>query len=125
MTVRRNNPTFQAPSFAPSYADVVKTISSTITVDHTPPPAERSEKHGYTTTNEELKIMLLRVKVTHPAILNSPPKQGRKLNSFFVQQLNMPRREIDDAMYLATLSQPNTILVTLSHYKFKMLLFRA
>ena len=37
----------------------------------------------------------------------------------------MPNREIDDQMYVAKMPQPNTVMITLSHHKFKVFLFRA
>ena len=37
----------------------------------------------------------------------------------------MPNREIDDQMYVAKMPQPNTVMITLSHHRFKVFLFRA
>ena len=37
----------------------------------------------------------------------------------------MQNREIDDQMYVAKKPQPNTVIITLSHHRFKVFLFRA
>ena len=37
----------------------------------------------------------------------------------------MPRREIDDGMYVTKLLQPNTVLIMLSDHRFKVFLYRA
>ena len=37
----------------------------------------------------------------------------------------MQNREIDDQMYVAKMPQPNTVMITLSHHRFKVFLFRA
>ena len=37
----------------------------------------------------------------------------------------MPNHEIDDQMHVAKLPQPNTVMITLSHHRFKIFLFRA
>ena len=47
------------------------------------------------------------------------------LRSFFYEQLNTPNHEIDDQMYVAKMHQPKTVMITLSHHRFKVFLFRA
>ena len=37
----------------------------------------------------------------------------------------MPNREIDDQMNIAKLPQPNAVMITLTHHRFKYFLFRA
>ena len=37
----------------------------------------------------------------------------------------MHNREIYDQMYVAKIPQPNTVMITLSHHRFKVFLFRA
>ena len=37
----------------------------------------------------------------------------------------MPNRDNDDQMYVAKMPHPNTVIITLSHHRFKIFLFRA
>ena len=121
----RNKPTSQVPSLAPSYADIVRTASPKTNVIQRPPPAERVEKLELSSSEKERRRKILRVRVTHRAILNSSPDLEAHVKQFFVQKLNMPRREIDDGMHVAKLAQPNTVLVKLSDHRCKIFLSQA
>ena len=90
-----------------------------------PSSAERIEKLEYTTSEAERERKLLQVKVTHPDISTSSPDLNLHVKKFFYEQLNMQNREIDDQMYVAKMPQPNTVMITLSHHRFKVFLFRA
>ena len=37
----------------------------------------------------------------------------------------MPNRETEDGMYVAKMPQPNSVMITLSHHRFKVFSFRA
>ena len=122
---RRITPASQEPSLAPSYAEMVGTAISSTNVVQTPPPAERLEKLEYISSEDERRRNLLKVKVTHPAISNSSTNLVEHVKQFFAQHLHMPRREIDDGMYVTKLPQPNTVLIKLSDHRFKVFLFQA
>ena len=87
-----------------------------------PSPAERLEKLEYISNKEERRKELLQLKVIHPAISNSYPDLEARVEHFFAQQLNMPRREIDDGKYVAKLLQTNTVLVKLSDERLNIFL---
>ena len=61
----------------------------------------------------------------YPANSTSSPNLEEHVKQFFAQEINMPRREIDDGMYATKLPQPNTVLINLSDHRFKIFLFRA
>ena len=92
----RNTPTYQEPSLALIYVDMVGTASSSTNVIQTPPPAERLEKLEYVSSEYGRRRKLLQVKVTQPAISNSSPNLEEHAKQFFAPQLNMLRRETDD-----------------------------
>ena len=94
----RNNPSFKEPSLATSFADIIGTASSSTNVIQSPPPPERLEKLEYNSSEEERWRKLMQVEVTHPAISNSSPNLEEHVKQFIAQQLNTPRREIDDGM---------------------------
>ena len=50
---RQNNPASQEPSLAPSYAEMIRTASSSTNVIHTHPPAERLEKLEHFSSEDE------------------------------------------------------------------------
>ena len=100
---------------APNYADLVATASSSANVIQTPPPAERLEKLEYISSEEERRRKMLQIKVTHPANSNSFSDLEEHVKQFFAQQLNMLRREVDDAISVTKLPQPNTTLIKLSN----------
>ena len=62
------------------------------------------------------------MKVTHPGISTTFPDLDLHVKQFFYEQLNMPNHEIDDQMYVAKMPQPNTVMITLSHHRFKVFL---
>ena len=61
---------------------------------------------------------MLQAKVTHLAILNNSLDLEAHVKQFFAQQLNMPRREIDDVVYVAKPPQSITARVKLSDHRF-------
>ena len=63
--------------------------------------------------------------MTCPAISTTSPDLDWHVKQFFYEQLDMPRREIYDQMYVAKMPQPNTVIIRLSHHSFKVFLFRA
>ena len=65
------------------------------------------------------------MKVTHPDTSTSSPDLDLHVKNFFFEQLNMSNREIDDQIYVAKIPQSNTVMITLSHHRFKVVLFRA
>ena len=90
-----------------------------------PSSVERIEKLEYTTSEAEPERKLLEAKVTHPGIPTSSPDLYLNVEQFFYEQLNMTNRKIDDQMYVGKLSQPNTVMIILSHHRFKLFLFQA
>ena len=79
----------------------------------------------YTTSEAERERRLLQVKVTQPDISTSSPDLDLHVKKFFYEQLYMPKREIDDQMYVVKMPQPNTVMITQSHHRFKVFLFRS
>ena len=65
------------------------------------------------------------MKVTHPGISTTFPDLDLHVKQFFYEQLIMLNREIDDQIYVAKMPRPNTVMITLSHHRFKVFLFRA
>ena len=65
------------------------------------------------------------MKVSHPDISDSSPDLDLHVKKFFYEQLNKPNRVIDDQMFVAKVPQPNTVMITLPHYRFNVVLFRA
>ena len=78
----------------------------------------------YKTSEAEREPKLLQVKVTHPDISTSFPDLDLHVRKFFYEQLDMPNREIYDEMYVAKIPQPNAVMITLSHHRFEVFLFR-
>ena len=64
------------------------------------------------------------MKVTHPGISTTSSDLDSHVKQFFYEQLNVTNREINDQKYIAKMPQPNTVMITLSHYRFKVFLFR-
>ena len=64
------------------------------------------------------------MKVTHPDISTSSPDLDLHVKKFFYEQLHMPNSEIYDQMYVTKMPQPNTVMITLFHHRFKVFLFR-
>ena len=116
------------PSQDPSFAEILKTTSSAPNVVYTPSSPSSAELIGkleYTTSEVERELTLLQVKVTHPGISTTSPDLDLHFKQFFYEQLNMPSCEIDDQMFVGKMPQPNTVMITLSHHRFEVFLFRA
>ena len=109
-----NKSTSQAPSLALSYADIVRKTSLTTNVIQTPPPTERLMELEYTPSEEERKRTLIKVKVTHPAHLNTSYDLEAHDKQLFAKHLDMPRREVLEEVHIAKMSQPTTVLIKLS-----------
>ena len=60
----RSDPTSQATRLATSYANIVRTASSTTNVNRTSTYAERVEKFDYTSSEKERERMLIQFRVT-------------------------------------------------------------
>ena len=84
---------------------------------------KRIEKLEYTRSEAEREKKLLQVKVTHPVISSSSLDLNLHVKKFFYEQPNVPSREIDDQMYVAKMPQPDTVMITLSHHRFKVFFF--
>ena len=117
-----NDTASQSPNFAPSYADIVRTKSPTTKVIQSSQPDGRLEKFEYISNKEERMSKLLQVEVNHPAILNSSPDLEAHVKQFYIKQLYMTGRKIDDGLHDAKLPQPNMTQVKLSDHSFKIFL---
>ena len=63
--------------------------------------------------------------ITHPTINNNEANLQQSFKRMCESDLNMERRDIDANMMVKKVTRENTVLVTFSHRRFKISLFKA
>ena len=97
-----------------SYSGMVKTSES-----------ERLEKLEYMTSEDERKNRLLHVTITHPQLEPNNPNLIDHTKQFLNNVLKMEPRTIDANMQVNKCSRNNTIIIILSHRRYKAFLYSA
>ena len=76
-------------------------------------------------SENERKKRILQFRLSHPDINNDQPDLSAYVIQFMETKMKMERREIDTSLVAQKSFKPQTILVTLTHIRFKKLLFAA
>ena len=98
----------------PSYSDVVNSNES-----------ERLEKLEYITSEDERKRRLLHVTLTHPQIDSSTASLSDHVRQFMIDVMKMEPRTVDANMQVNKSSRNNTVIIILSHRRYKAFIYSA
>ena len=63
--------------------------------------------------------------MTHPPVWITSSDRETRVKQLLSRQPNMTNREVGVLLYVARMSQPHTVLIALSHSRFKVFLFQA
>ena len=102
-----------------SYAAVAAAASS----NESRATLDRVVKLEYQSSEEERKRRLLQVSLTHPEIDTSATDLQTNVRSFLSTRMKMEAREIDSAFRVQKSTRENSVLIFLSHQRFKNFIY--
>ena len=122
-----NEISFSGEPSSPTFASTVRDVGSIPTGPRrvlSQANTDRIERLEFHSSEEERKRRLLQVTITHPNIDHKNPDSS-VISDILRNHLKMERREIDANMRIAKFSRANTVLLCLSHKRFKIFLFKS
>ena len=109
-----NVPSETPAQINPSYSQVLQQADQT-----------RIDKLEYISSETERNKRSLQVTITHPTINNNEANLQQSIKRMCESDLNMERRDIDANMMVKKVTRENTVLITFSHRRYKINLFKA
>ena len=102
-----------------------KSYSTAVTSHNDSPNNDRIERLEYLSSEEERKKRLLQVSLKHPLIDLNSPDLCKHVKDFMCQTLRMDSREIDSNLTATKAPKNSSVIITLTHRRFKLFLYRA
>lgn len=103
-----------------SYADVAARVK-----DATAQSRGRIDRLEYMSSEEERKRRMMHVTICHPTIDTSSNDLRTYTKNFLSQHMKMETREIDANIYVQKTPRDHTLLLILSHQRFKKFIYTA
>ena len=101
-----------------------QSYSSAVTHIDTP-SINRIERLEYLSSEDERKKRLLQVSIKHPLIDINSTDLCKHMKEFMAQTLRMNPREIDANLTANKASKSNSVILNMSHRRFKLFLYKA
>ena len=86
---------------------------------------ERLSRLEYKTSETERAARLLDISITHPSLDNTRGEMVAHVQNFLSVTLKMDNREIDANLQVKKVPRPNTVLIRVSHTRFKRFIYTA